>query len=284
MIENSQLPIGVFDSGVGGLTVMSAVAHVLPDEDLVYLGDTARVPYGNRGADTVRRYAYNAARMLEEEGIKALVVACNTASAYALDLLRTRFSMPVLGVVRPVAERAAAITVSGSVGVVGTRGTVASNCYRTALQELGVRTVTQRACPLFVPLAEEGWTNGAVVDAIAREYLSDFAGSELDTLILGCTHYPILTEPIRVAIEDVVGRDVQLLDSATSTAEALVQTLRARGLARERTTQTAGRTIRFCATDDPDRFRESASRFFGAELDEVEHVDIRDVSMNENCL
>ena len=273
-MSTNSLPIGIFDSGVGGLTVMRAVADLLPDEDLIYLGDTARVPYGNRGAETVRRYAINATQMLRSEGIKALVVACNTASAYALDALRERFTIPIVGVVTPVARRAAEHSRTGVVGVVGTRGTIASGCYDQTLRSLGVGTVLQQACPLFVPLAEEGWLEGPVVDSIAREYLAAFAGTEIDTLILGCTHYPLLTAPIGRTIESVVGRPVALLDSATSTARALDEVLEQRGLR-----NASGRgQLRFCATDDPARFRETAHLFFGSDLTRVEHVNILDVT------
>ncbi len=269
----NDLPIGIFDSGVGGLTVMRAVADLLPEEDLLYLGDTARVPYGNRGADTIRRYAVNASAMLRERGIKALVVACNTASAHALDALRERFDLPILGVIAPVAAAAAAQTRSGSVGVIGTRGTIASGCYERRLRELGVADVVQTPCPLFVPLAEEGWLEGSIVDGICATYFEAFFGSNVDRLILGCTHYPLLAGPIARGIAAATGHDVGLLDSASATAAALSETLKATGLRRS---SGAGR-LQFLATDDPDRFRASATQFFGQELEDVQHVDIRDV-------
>lgn len=277
MTDPTSRPIGIFDSGVGGLTVMRAVADALPDENIIYLGDTARVPYGNRGASTVRRYAVNATSTLVGEEIKALVVACNTASAYALSALRERFDIPIVGVIEPVAWRASKQSRRGSVGVIGTRGTIASGSYREALHRLGIESIVECACPLFVPLAEEGWTEGEVVEAIARSYLTAFSGSEIDELILGCTHYPILAEPIGETIEEIVGRPVQLLDSASATATALSNILERRKL-RHRGGRT---TIRFCATDDPARFRETAHRFFGADLDDVEHVDIVDVTPDE---
>lgn len=272
---SSDLPIGIFDSGVGGLTVMRAIADVLPGESLVYLGDTARVPYGNRSPQTVRRYAINATSMLTTVGVKALVIACNTASAYALDALRGRFDLPIIGVVDPVARRAAAVTKSGSVGVIGTRGTISSGCYDTALSALGVREVVHQACPLFVPLAEEGWTEGPVTAEIARHYLATFADTDVDTLILGCTHYPLLADTIAQAFEQIVGRGVQILDSATATAQTLSRELDAQAL---RSAQDEP-TMRFCATDDPQRFEETASRFFRGDLHNVEHVDIRDVTL-----
>lgn len=272
--EQRNLPVGIFDSGVGGLTVMRGIADLLPDESLTYLGDTARVPYGNRGANTVRRYAVNAATMLRGEGIKALVVACNTASAYALDDLRRRLDVPVVDVVEPVARRAAESTTSGVVGVIGTRGTVSSGCYRRTLERLQTARVVQAPCPLFVPLAEEGWLDGGVVDEVARSYLASFAGTDLDVLILGCTHYPLLRRAIQRVIDDVMQRPVTLLDSASATAEALRETLDRAGLG---ATGVSPR-LRFCATDDPDSFRSSAELFFGDVLTNVEHVDILDVT------
>lgn len=270
----AELPIGVFDSGVGGLTVMRAVADHLPAENLLYLGDTARVPYGNRGADTVKRYALNAASFLRDRGIKALVVACNTATAYALDtLIEHHPDIPILGVVNPVADVATQVSVSRHVGVIGTRGTIASGCYDRALLERGVR-VTATACPLFVPLAEEGWTEGDVVRSVAREYLREFEHADLDTLILGCTHYPLLAAEIQAVVDEVAGRRVTLLDSGRATASALSVMLASRGMLRT----SGARTLRFLATDDPTSFSRTARKFFGGELDEVEHVDIVDVS------
>lgn len=274
---SSSLPIGIFDSGVGGLTVMRAVTDALPTESVVYLGDTARVPYGNRSPQTIRRYATNATAMLTAEGVKALVIACNTASAYALEHVRERHDMPVIGVVEPVARRAAGLTRSGVVGVIGTRGTVASGCYERTLADLGVAEVVQQACPLFVPLAEEGWTTGSIAEEIARTYLRRFADTAVDTLILGCTHYPLLADTIEAAIEQITGRDVRVLDSASATAEALREQLSSNDLASHADAQN----LRFCATDDPTRFAESASRFFGRQVTQVEHVDIRDVTPSE---
>ena len=270
-------PIGIFDSGVGGLTVMRAVTELLPAEQLVYLGDTARVPYGNRSPETVQRYATNATSMLVSQGVKALVIACNTASAYALTSLRARYPLPVIGVVDPVARRAASATKSGAVGVLGTRGTIASGCYQEKLAALGVARVVQQPCPLFVPLAEEGWVAGPVVEEIARTYLAVFADTDVDTLILGCTHYPLLAAVIEQVFEEIAGRPVQVLDSATATARSVADELDRRAM---RAGGDQGR-LRFCATDDPSQFATSASRFFGSSLNDVEHVDIRDVSHDE---
>ena len=275
----SNLPIGIFDSGVGGLTVMRAIADMLPDEHLAYLGDTARVPYGNRAPETVRRYAHNATLFLEAQGIKALVIACNTATAFALDHLRDMFPhMPVVGVVDPVSRRAAAHTKTGTVGVIGTRGTVKSGVYESALKALGVQTVVQQPCPLFVPLAEEGWTEGDVTHAVASEYLDVFQSQPIDTLILGCTHYPLLAPTIASVIDAMAPRPVELLDSASATAAALDEVLNSRDLRR---TDSASRRIVCYATDDPESFRMTATRFFGSELRDVQHVDILDAGSTD---
>ncbi len=273
---SADLPIGIFDSGVGGLTVMRAVADRLPHENLVYLGDTARVPYGNRGPATVRRYAENAAHFLVDHGVKALVVACNTATAFGLDHLRETFSdIPILGVVAPVSAQAAHVTSTSVVGVIGTRGTVGSRCYSRALESRGVASVHQIACPLFVPLAEEGWTNDDVARAVARRYLEGFQPTAIDTLILGCTHYPLLRDTIRHTIEEITEREVRLLDSASASSEKLANILEARDIAR---VEKAPGRIECFATDDPERFMATAARFFGSELEYVDHVDIIDVT------
>lgn len=267
--------IGVFDSGVGGLTVMRAIADELPGEDLIYLGDTARVPYGNRGPQTIRRYAQNAAHFLTEQSIKALVIACNTATAFALDHLKELFDGPVLGVVEPVAAAAAAHTKSSSVGVIGTRGTIASDSYRSALAARGVDRITQIACPLFVPLAEEGWSCDPVTRTVADRYFEGFESSGIDTLILGCTHYPILREVLEASIREIMGHDVALLDSATTTSLTLRSALEDADLVAPASNE--GQITCF-ATDDPDRFAQSAARFFGSELNRIDHVDLVDVS------
>lgn len=268
------LPIGVFDSGVGGLTVMSAITELLPHEDIIYLGDTARVPYGNRGASTVRRYALNATRLLVERGVKALVVACNTASAYALGAIKEHYDLPVFGVIQPVARTAVATSEAGSIAVIGTRGTVHSECYPTAIQQLraGAR-VHQVPCPLFVPLAEEGWTSGDVPREVAASYLTELGDTDIDTLILGCTHYPLLRDTIGEVVEQAVGRPVTLLDSATSTAHTLHDTLAERELL---CPAEGDGVLDFLVTDLPDGFVPTAERFFGAGIDRFEHVNIVD--------
>lgn len=270
--DGDERPIGVFDSGVGGLTVMRAVCELLPHEDIIYLGDTARVPYGNRGPDTVRRYAENATALLADRGVKALVVACNTASAFGLEAVVAEHDMPVLGVIEPVARTAASATQTGHIGVIGTRGTVRSNAYVEALGRLRPEAhVVQQPCPLLVPLAEEGWTTGDVPRQIARRYLESLGDTDIDTLILGCTHYPLLRETIAEILAEVVSRSVTLFDSASSTARDLRERLDEAGLRRA---PQSGRNLDFLLTDVPDGFKPTAERFFGSHIAHFEHVDI----------
>jgi glutamate racemase len=265
-------PIGVFDSGVGGLTVLGALRARLPAEDFLYLGDTARLPYGTKSADTVARYSVQCAGLLVDRGIDALVVACNTASAFALPALAAAYpDLPIVNVVEPGAEAAVAATRNGHVAVIATEGTVRGGAYAREIRRrrLDAR-VTSVACPLFVALAEEGWTSGTVVEAVARRYLdSVFGASDApDTLVLGCTHFPVFAAVLR----EVAGPDVAIVDSAATTADAVATLLAARG--RGHASGTAG-TLRLLATDGPERFaRVSAVFGIAVEADEVELVDL----------
>ena len=259
-------PIGVFDSGVGGLTVLGALARALPDEDLVYLGDTARVPYGTRSPETVVKYAQRVAAHLWTWDIKALVVACNTATAHALPTLQASgaaLGVPVVGVVEPGVEAACAATTSKYVAVAGTEGTIRSRRYQDALQARGVRAQGV-ACPLFVSLAEEGWTEGRVPQLVAEEYLGGLRDGP-DTLILGCTHYPLLRDAIASVLPQVT-----LVDSATATAQAVAEQLERRSLLAE----SPGGTTRFLVTDNLDRFVRVGERFLGSRPQDVELVDL----------
>ena len=265
-------PIGVFDSGVGGLTVLRALRAALPAEDFVYLGDTARLPYGSKSAQTVCRYSLQAAEVLVRRGVKMLVVACNTASSVALDALRERHAgLPVVGVLEPGAAAAASATRNAAIAVIATEGTVRGGAYPRALEALrpGVRVV-QRACPLFVALAEEGWTDGPVAEAIARRYLEPlFDGPDApDTLLLGCTHFPALIAPIRRS----VGERVTLVDSAQTTARATAEGLATLRLARG---EGIGR-LRLLATDGPERFARVGALFAGESVaaEDIELVDL----------
>jgi len=259
-------PIGVFDSGVGGLTVLAALRRALPAEDLLYLGDTARVPYGTRSATTVERYALRVASHLYEDGIKALVVACNTATTHALPALTAagrRAGVPVLGVIEPGVAEALRRTRSGRVAVLGTEGTIRGGRYQ-ALLAPHVREVQARACGLFVGLAEEGWTDGEVARLVAERYLAPLRDGP-DTVILGCTHYPLLRGVIEAALPGVA-----IVDSAESTAVATRERLAEAGLLRQAGT---GRS-RFLVTDNVERFQHAGRRFLGVVPKPVALVDL----------
>lgn len=267
------LPIGVFDSGVGGLTVLRALRAYLPEEDLLYLGDMARLPYGTKSAQTVSRYACQAAGILVERGIKALVVACNTASALALDALRTRFpALPVIGVLEPGADAACASTQSGHVAVIATEGTVRGGAYAHAIHlRRPDIVVSMAACPLFVSLAEEGWHTGPVVEAVAQHYLTPLLEAATpDVLVLGCTHFPVLADCLR----PLVGPGIQLVDSASTTAEAVIAAIADNRL-KAAPADRIGRTT-YMTTDGPERFARVAATFLGNAQapSEVELVDL----------
>jgi glutamate racemase len=256
--------IGIFDSGVGGLTVQKAVVALAPGLDTVYLGDTARVPYGTKSPEVVTQYSLRNARFLVSRGIDLLVVACNTASAVALGALREALDIPVLGVVEPGARVAARRSPGGRIGVIGTQSTVASGAYQEALRALRPEArVTARACPLFVPLAEEGWTDpeDEVVRAVARRYLAPLREAGVDTLVLGCTHYPLLAAAIGGELPGAA-----LVDSAESVAAEVAARFEAAGAG-------AG-AHRFYVTDTPGRFLSVATRFLGRAPDSAEQVDI----------
>lgn len=267
--SSASSPIGVFDSGVGGLTVARELMLQLPRESVLYVGDTARVPYGPKSPDTVRRYSREIAGFLLEEGVKAIVVACNTATAHALDALRAELPVPVIGVVEPGARAAVAAADAAAeapqrVGVIGTVGTVRSGAYERAIRALAPDTVVRaQACPLFVPLVEEGWLDHEATELIAREYLAPFRDRRVDALVLGCTHYPLL----RALIGRVVGPDVRLIDSARETAAATGRALAAAGL-----TALGDRAPerRFVVTDAAEQFARVAAHFLGAPLEHVE--------------
>jgi len=259
-------PVGVFDSGIGGLTVAHEVIRQLPHESVLYFGDTARVPYGPKSPDTVRRYSREIAEFLRGEGVKSIVIACNTATAHALSALRDEFDMPIIGVVEPGARAAVAVTTGGRIGVIGTVGTIKSGAYERAIRAINPDVfITARACPLFVPLVEEGWTDHDATRLIAREYLAPLVAADIDTLVLGCTHYPLLKPLLR----DVLGPDVRLIDSAEETAAETARTLAASNLA---AASDADPRYRFVASDDPLQFLQLGQRFLG---DAIEGVEIR---------
>ncbi len=272
-------PIGVFDSGVGGLTVLQALATRLGAEEFIYLGDTARLPYGTKSPDTVVRYALKAAAALIDRGVKALIIACNTASAVALPALRARYGgLPIIGVVEPGAAAAVAASRTGHIAVIATQATVRGGAYERAITQLRTDArVRSLACQLFVALAEEGWTSGPVAEAAARRYLDPLfrtaahRAAPIDTLVLGCTHFPLL----RPVIAAVAGADVRIVDSAATTAEAACEQLDALGLLRGPQTGAPGR-LGFLATDHAARFAEVGGRFLGRQIDAalIELIDL----------
>lgn len=267
-IRNSSDPIGIFDSGVGGLTVFRAIERRLPNESLIYLGDTARIPYGVRSATTIERYALECAAFVQSKGVKAIVVACNTASALAANYLRTKCSVPVVGVIRPGSRSAVEQTRSGHIGVIATEATVASGAYERAM--LAIRSgleITSRACPLFVPLAEEGWVSHPVTRQVAEEYLAGLRSSRVDTLVLGCTHYPIL----RPVIEQTMGGEINYVDSGEAVADQIATLLEEDGLTRS---SEQPRVEEFYVTDSAARFRRVAELFLGRQLESVETVEL----------
>ncbi len=264
-------PIGVFDSGMGGLTVMRALMARLPNERFVYLGDTARLPYGTKSADTVRRYALQAAHALTARGVKMVVVACNTASVSLPALKDALAPLPVVGVIEPGAEAALAASPRGPIAVIATEGTVRGGAYARAIEQRGNATVVQQACPLFVPIAEEGLTAGPVTEAIIHRYLDPLLATvpKPNCLLLGCTHYPVLKD----AIAQIAGPDITIVDSAQTTAAAVEKLLD------ETTLRTAAQDTAppiFLVTDAPDRFARIGEIFLGTPIDPgtVELVDL----------
>ncbi|MDH3626358.1 MAG: glutamate racemase [Acidobacteriota bacterium] len=254
-------PIGVFDSGVGGLTVFRALEQAVPGQSLVYLGDTARVPYGTKSAETVRRYATEAGHFMRDHDVKLMVVACNTASAVALEILSEQLSRPVMGVIEAGARQAAASTRNGRIGVIGTRATIGSGAYSRVLAKLNDAEVVAAACPLFVPLAEEGWVDDDIAEAVARRYLAPIQEADVDTLVLGCTHYPLL----KTVIRRVMGEGVTLVDSAEAVATQVA----------EQTTAATAEPIReFYVTDVPAPFKTVAERFLGREIEALHQTRI----------
>lgn len=269
-VRPSERPIGIFDSGLGGLTVARAVAQRLPRESILYFGDTARVPYGSKSPDAVRRFSREALHYLYGQGVKAVVIACNTATAHALDALKVEAPVPLVGVVAAGARAAARATRSGRIGIIGTAGTIKSGAYDLAVRRLVPERdlkVFAQPCPLFVPLVEEGLADHAATEMIAADYLTPLEEMDVDVLVLGCTHYPILAS----LIGRLMGPEVTLVDSAEEAAGELEAVLRERGLLSDRT-DTA--VHRFTASDLPLRFGSVGRRFFGQDMGRVEQVHV----------
>jgi glutamate racemase len=258
--------IGVFDSGFGGLTVLHELRKALPGSNYLYFGDTAHLPYGAKSVRTVAKYAIASAHCLEEHGIDLLVIACNTATALAIDDIRAAVKVPVVGVIEPGAQRAASISKSRHVAVVATDATVASHAYLKALEKCGLQA-TEKACPLFVPLVEEGWVEHPVTEQVAHIYMDEIfcnGDHNIDVLVLGCTHYPL----IRPLLRRVVPENIEIVDSAESTAAKVVE------LAGNTTQAEKPGTLRCFATDSVAKFRRLGEKFLGSSLDSVELVDI----------
>ena len=268
--------IGVFDSGFGGLTVLKALLQFIPKADYAYFGDTARLPYGSKSIETVARYAVEASHFLESQGAHLLVIACNTATALALDRICAAAHVPVVGVVEPGAEAASSATKNRKVVVIGTEATVSSHAYRKALEQRGLQ-IREKACPLLVPLVEEGWVEHPVTEQVARIYLEEaFADGfhDADTMVLGCTHYPLLKRLLR----RVAPGHVSIVDSAESTARAVSEhfpELLPASDSPEQERRSAPR-LKFFATDSTEKFRRLGQRFLGHPIDNVEHVDLKE--------
>lgn len=272
-------PLGVFDSGLGGLTVAAALRKALPRERIVYLGDTARVPYGTRSAETVVRYARGCARLLLDRGVKALVIACNTVSAVAVDILRAELDLPVLGVVEPGARAALAALRAhggaGPVGVLGTAGTVASGAYPRAVSQLSTRVeVVAQAAPLLVPLVEEGWLTGDVPRLAVRRYLEPLVAAEVSVIVLGCTHYPLLKDLIADVAAELAGRVIPVVDSAHATAAAVQAWIEDERIAPASTSPAPGDELQLLVTDLPKSFASMAAQMLGEGAPTVTQVDL----------
>ena len=265
-------PIGVFDSGIGGLTVVKQMDQFIPNENLVYFGDTARLPYGSKSNETVIEYSKQNAKFLVNKNVKMIVVACNTASSVALDSLRDTFEIPVIGMIEPGAKFAVESTKNGKIGVIGTHATINNKAYSTELMKLDKKLkVFEKACPLFVPLAEEGMIDHPATKLIAEEYLKELHDHEIDTLILGCTHYPILTK----MIQEVMGNKVTLIDSGTAASAIVENYLNGRGL-RNESHQIGKRE--FYVSDLPQKFKTIADTFLGRHVEHLTKVDLEELT------
>lgn len=262
------MPIGVFDSGIGGLTVLKEIISELPRENTLYLGDTARVPYGIRSPETVKRYSFETTKFLSAKGIKILVVACNTVSSISLEEIRKFIPVPVIGVIQPGARAAVEATRNKRVGVIGTEATVKSDAYTKAIKAIdGSVEVFSLPCPLFVPLVEEGWTEGEIARLTAGKYLSRIKPAMIDTLVLGCTHYPLL----KGVLAEVVGKEVRLIDSAIETAREIKTKLSGLSLLRN----DRGQVFRkFYVTDSPEKFRDVGERFLGDMIEHIKKIEL----------
>ncbi len=269
----SNSPIGIFDSGVGGLTVAREIMRQLPQEKLVYFGDTARVPYGSKSQTTIIRYTRQIIRFLQSKNVKAIVVACNTASAFALEEVADEIDIPIIGVVKPGANIAAKMTKNNKIGVIGTAGTIDSKLYTKIIHESNKKAqVLGKACPLFVPLVEEGWLNDPVTIEVAKRYLAPLMDSGIDTLIMGCTHYPLL----RTTIQEIVGDGVQLINPAYETTKELYKLLNETNLIRNGNELMLGNQYEFYVSDAADKFMRFADSILPYDVDSTKLISIEE--------
>ena len=268
-----EAPIGVFDSGVGGLTVAREIMRQIPQERIVYFGDTARVPYGSKSTDTLIRYTRQIIRFLKTRGVKAIVVACNTASAVALEAVRDELDIPIIGVVRPGARVAVGATKNKKIGIIGTETTVNSQMYTKLIQGMDAQMqVIGKACPLFVPLVEEGWIKDPVTEEVAKRYLADLQKSEIDTLILGCTHYPLL----RHMVGEIMGESVTLVNPAYETALELRALLEREGIANDGVNQNFENPYEFFVSDLADKFKVFANSILPCDVTSIKKINIEE--------
>jgi glutamate racemase len=266
-------PVGIFDSGVGGLTVAREIMRQIPNEKIVYFGDTARVPYGSKSKETITKFSRQIVHFLQEQKVKAIVAACNTASAYALDEIEKEIDIPLIGVVKPGAKAAAEATRNGRIGVIGTEGTIGSHIYSTYIKEIDPDiTVMGKACPLFVPLVEEGLWQDPVTDEIANRYLGSLIDSDIDTLILGCTHYPL----IRSTVGKIMGESVTLVNPAYETARELKALLADENLLNEKGPELGGNRYRFYVSDMADKFQTFANSILKYGILSAKKINIED--------
>jgi glutamate racemase len=269
----SNSPIGIFDSGVGGLTVAREIMRQLPQEKLVYFGDTARVPYGSKSQTTIIRYTRQIIRFLQSKNVKAIVVACNTASAFALEEVADEIDIPIIGVVKPGANIAAKTTKNNKIGVIGTAGTIDSKLYTKIIHQSNKKAqVLGKACPLFVPLVEEGWLNDPVTIEVAKRYLAPLMDSGIDTLIMGCTHYPLL----RTTIQEIVGDGVQLINPAYETTKELYKLLNETNLIRNGNELMLGNQYEFYVSDAADKFMRFADSILPYDVDSTKLISIEE--------
>jgi len=266
--EMVESPIGIFDSGVGGLTVVSELFRILPQEDIIYFGDTAHLPYGSKSKEAVTRFSLAIVNFLKARKVKTVIVACNTASSFALSPLREKIDLPVIGVIEPGAQAAIDSTRNFKIGVIGTEGTIKSKAFEEALKKIhrNVRVFSQ-ACPLFVPLVEEGWLDEPETSQIAEKYLTPLKDKGIDTLILGCTHYPLLKE----LLSRIMGQGVSLIDTAEATAKDVKRSLGEKNLLRKVNYKPV---YKFFVSDDPEKFLQLGMRFLGKRIDKAERVDL----------